>query len=287
MRSPKTITSFLLTGDPLGVKLVELSGWIGKAMIIPRSLIESVKIRPELTQVGVYFLFGVDEQDTSCVYVGEAEKLRNRLAQHTGNNKKEFWQTAIVFLDRGKGLTKGDVKFLESQAIRRIADIKRYTLTNGTNPDDNNLPEHRVYEMMEFLTYMELLLSSSWFPALTPLITTTQKNTSQKLYHATIKWFKATGYYTPEGFLVCAWSTGPKELSASEIQGKYYARKNRPKLIEKGIIKESLDWIVFLQDYLFSSPSSAGCIAAGRSTNWRTFRKDEQGKTLADNERQS
>lgn len=58
---PKTIITYLVDGNPTGIKTAELSNWIGKAIVIPRSKIKEAKDRGEVKQPAIYFLFGEDE----------------------------------------------------------------------------------------------------------------------------------------------------------------------------------------------------------------------------------
>lgn len=53
----KTITQFLVDGSPIGIKTIELSNWIGKALQIPRAKLKEAKNRPEMSQPAIYFLF--------------------------------------------------------------------------------------------------------------------------------------------------------------------------------------------------------------------------------------
>lgn len=41
-------------GDPDGLRIVDKSNWIGKALVFPRALLPQVKVRPELAQTDVY-----------------------------------------------------------------------------------------------------------------------------------------------------------------------------------------------------------------------------------------
>ena len=60
----RTIRQFLIEGTPEGRWVSELSNWIGKAYKIPRTYISACTDRPDLSQPGVYFLFGrSDETD--------------------------------------------------------------------------------------------------------------------------------------------------------------------------------------------------------------------------------
>lgn len=75
MATGKTITIFLVDGNPDGLLTCELSNWTGKAVKIPRLLLKDAAKRLVLNKTGVYFLFGRDEEnpDATAVYIGEAE----------------------------------------------------------------------------------------------------------------------------------------------------------------------------------------------------------------------
>ena len=61
----------------------------------PRAHLDAAAKRPELQQVGLYFLVGEsDTEDRQLVYVGEAEDCVVRLRQH--NKSKDFWRVALA-----------------------------------------------------------------------------------------------------------------------------------------------------------------------------------------------
>lgn len=62
MLHPKTITTYLVDGNPDGVKMAELSNWVGKSISIPRNKLKNVKDRNECNQPSVYFLFGGEDE---------------------------------------------------------------------------------------------------------------------------------------------------------------------------------------------------------------------------------
>jgi hypothetical protein len=75
---------FVADGDPDGLRLVERSNWVGKALIFPRALLPQVKQRPELAQTGVYLLLGPqDDGDGDMLYIGEGDPIRPRLESIT------------------------------------------------------------------------------------------------------------------------------------------------------------------------------------------------------------
>jgi hypothetical protein len=54
METPFSLRIFVADGDPDGLRIVDKSNWIGKALVFPRALLPQVKARPELAQTGVY-----------------------------------------------------------------------------------------------------------------------------------------------------------------------------------------------------------------------------------------
>lgn len=95
----KTIRQFLIDGQADGRWASELSNWTGKAYKIPRTYINQCTDRDDLSNTGVYFLFGRnDETDEEQVYIGEAENIFNRLKQHL--SEKDFWTECIVFISK-------------------------------------------------------------------------------------------------------------------------------------------------------------------------------------------
>jgi hypothetical protein len=54
----------------------------------------------------------------------------------------------------------------------------------------------------------------------------------------------------------------------------------RHRLLQSKVIEEDSTHYVFAQDYIFNSPSTAGGVILGRSTNGWTKWKNKEGKTL-------
>jgi hypothetical protein len=94
--TPFSLRIFVADGDPDGLRIVEKSNWIGKALVFPRALLPQVKARPELAQTGVYLLLGPrPDGEGDMLYVGEGDPIRPRLESHYA--QKDFWTRAIGF----------------------------------------------------------------------------------------------------------------------------------------------------------------------------------------------
>ena len=97
----KTIQIFLPDGNPRGIKIAEVTNRTVQTILIPRNLLHDAKTRDEVNNVGLYFLFGEDEEKAKPeVYIGEAEDGFDRLKQH--NKQKDFWQVAILVVTNNK-----------------------------------------------------------------------------------------------------------------------------------------------------------------------------------------
>ena len=86
----RKIIIYMINGTPTGPKTIEIGNWSGKAIYIPRANLKSVLSRSELESPGVYLLRN-ESSDTNFeerIYIGEAERLNTRLAQHSSS--KDF-----------------------------------------------------------------------------------------------------------------------------------------------------------------------------------------------------
>ena len=144
----KKITLFLIDGDANGRIMCELSNWSGKSYKIPRTYIKNSEDREDLSNTGVYILFGKDDAGNNMAYIGEAENIRQRLLQHL--SAKDFWNETIVFISKDNNLNKAHIKYLEG----RLYDIARDFLYMGIELPYNNSP------IVEMGAYSSLITSS-------------------------------------------------------------------------------------------------------------------------------
>ncbi len=274
----KTIKIFLIDGEPDGLKIAELSNWVGQAIVIPRNKLKEIKTRPDCSKPAVYFLVGKQNEDEllSTAYIGEAENLWNRLSTH--DSMKEFWQTAVAFVSKDNNLTKAHVRYLESRCLDMASQAKRFRLENGVKSVLPSLSESDVAEMEEFLLNLGLLLTAVGFPILQLVTAKEQQNINDPLFYCKGKNALATGRMTNDGFVVYKDSTASSSISKAVLDRN---NKTIEQLIQNGYLskKDNLTYI-FLKEYVFNSPSAASDIILGNSTSgWKKW-KTEKGETL-------
>lgn len=275
MNYGKSIRLFLIEGTADGRWMCELSNWTGKAYKIPRKYIKQSNDRPELSNTGVYFLFGrSDEKDTYKAYIGEAENIYDRLLIHL--KEKEFWHECVVFISKDNNLNKAHVKYLENRLYTIAKETNRYEIENSNTPTQSSLSESDQAEMEEFIFNAKLLLGAIGHRFLEDSIGSTESRDNIVTFTLTGKNYKASGTTTSEGFVVFKGSRISNKTNTSLTQSLI---SKREMLLTQNIIN---DHYIFEQDYTFSSPSTAASIICGSSINGKVVWKTLQGMSLKD-----
>jgi hypothetical protein len=275
---PATIKLFLIDGEPSGIRTAEISNWTGKAVAGPRSRLDDIRLRTELTSPGVYFLTGVDaETDRSTLYIGEAESVSKRLKQQHQSDKE--WSQLVAFISKDENLTKSHIRYLEDELIVRAQQAKQVLLVNSSR-SGSSLPESDQAEMNVFLDKMLQLLPILGVDAFKTLSVRNlnESEDNQDTLHCSIKGLQATGRLSDNGLIVFEGSQAVKEDRQSSIR----IRAKREQYIENGVLEVREGNLVFTQDFEFTSPSAAAAIIRGGSTNGLKAWKNHKGISLKD-----
>jgi len=265
----------LPSGTPDGIRIVEKSNWIGRAVAGPRSRFDELRTRPEFEKTGVYVLTGqADPNGLPTVYVGEGDPVASRLISHY--KQKDFWSTVVFFTSKDDNLNKAHVQYLEARLVNLAMGAKRCILDNANVPQLPALSEMDTADIEVFLEQMLLIfgaLGVSVFQKPAGL------NHSAKLLYLKAKDLAAVGYEADDGFVVRAGSESPKEPSPATPDPVVRLRQ---RLLTQGVFEEETDRLKLTQDYTFSSPSLAAATLLARSANGRNEWKDENGRSLKD-----
>lgn len=279
MKFGKTIKIFLIDGDPNGRLSCELSNWTGKAYKIPRIKIKECSDRSELQTTGIYLLFGKDEEHNELAYIGETEKILDRLNQHV--TQKDFWNEAIVFISKDENLNKAHIKYLENRLYEIAKKANRYKIENSINPTQSSISEPDRAEMEEFLENIKMLVNTLGHKIFEEKREAKQKHGNEIFYLKATRGAEAQGEPSSDGFVVFKGSKASIE-NVKSMPPSYI--KMKQKLVENGIFKKVDDVYEFTEDYIFSSPSSASIMVLGRMSNGLLEWKLKDGKTLKDYE---
>lgn len=278
LQNPFSLRIFVADGDPDGLRLVERSNWVGKAIVFPRALLPKIKQRAELNQTGVYLLLGPREDgEGEMLYIGEGDPVRPRLESHYA--QKDFWNRAVCFVATPGQLNKAHVQFLEANLIRLAKTAKRLPLDNANQPAEPSLSEPDCADMQVFLENMLGMLPVLGIHAFEQTTTLPTAVTDTVLI-CRGKGVTASGYEATQGFVVRADSQAVIESVPSMQQHVRGMFDLREELIGNGVLEREGDHFRFAQDFVFSSPSTAAAVVLGRSANGRVEWKDANGRTL-------
>lgn len=264
----KTITTYLVNGDPEGTQYSFISNKICQMYVVPRSDLAYLKTQKKLETPAMYILIGEDEVMNPQAYIGQTGNFCTRVKDH--DNKKPFWQKAFIFVSKDTEMTTTDVQYLEYKALVEAQKANSYNLCyNKQEPQSPNLPEHQKDSMDEFFEDVKLLATfkgCNIFEVFHPK--------SEHLFYVKSKDCDAVGFYSSSGFTVLKGSVIAKEMAPS-----FNWKDKRNGMVQEYATMDG-DKLVMTSDKTFSSASSAASFCLGRSANGWTEWKDTDGKTL-------
>lgn len=265
----KTVTTYLVDGDPKGTRYAFISNKICQMFVVPRSNLDYLDKQKKLHKPAFYILIGEDEMAKPQAYIGETENFRERVKDH--DQKKTFWQKALIFVSKDADMTKTDVQYLEYLAVQRAKHINRYGLQeNKQTPKEPNLPEYQKDAMDEFFEDIKFLTS---FIGIS--IFETASVNQLPVFHFRRRGANARGVYDGNGFTVLRESVLSKDAVSS-----CHAIARREMIIKDYSQINDNGNPVLTSDISFSSPSTAASICGGCSSNGWVEWKNDKGQTL-------
>ncbi len=264
----KTVTTYLIDGDPKGTQYVFISNKICQMFVVPRSNLSYLNTQEKLQKPAFYILIGENEAIKPQAYIGETENFKERVKDH--DNKKPFWQKALIFVSKDADMTKADVQYLEYKAIVNAKKANTFVLNdNKQTPKSPNLPEYQKDSMDEFFEDVRFLASfigCNIFEAAQPK--------AEHLFYCKGRGCDATGFYSSDGFTVLKGS-----IIAPTMVPSFNWKEKREAMLQEYTIVEG-EKVVMTSDKIFSSPSTAADFCIGSSNNGWLVWKDVDGNTL-------
>ena len=264
----KTVTTYLIDGDPKGTQYAFIRNTTCQMFIVPRSNLSYLNTQEKLQKPAFYILLGEDEATKPQAYIGETENFRERVKDH--DSKKSFWQKALIFVSKDADMTKADVQYLEHKAIVEAKKANAFILSdNKQTPKAPNLPEYQQDSMDEFFEYVKFLAAFSGCT-----IFEVSQPKAEHLFYTKGRGCEAGGFYSSNGFTVLKGSTVAAEMAPS-----FNWKEKRRGLLEEYTTNDG-DKLIMSSDKTFSSVSTAASFCLGRSANGWTEWKDKDGNTL-------
>ncbi len=272
----KVITTHLVDGDPRGIRNVFISNKICNMYVIPRQQMQDANANEDiqLEQPAFYILLGGEDDFASLpqAYIGQTENFKERAKSH--ESKKDFWNTALVFIAKDNSLTRADVQYIEAKEIKKAKKVKAYSLNENKNqPTPPNLPPHLRDAVSEFMEDIELLTA---FMGCTIFTSATPKHSNNE---SETYFFKSRG-----GDAKAIYHDG----IVTVLEGSLIAPTNAPSFKSKAKRNEMLENLTENVDGTrilkvnkdFTSPSTAATFVAGNNFNGWMVWKTAKGEPL-------
>lgn len=298
---PCSVKIFMLDGSPDGVRIANVGMSAIEAIAFRRTRLGEVSKHgrdyegfPKIDRTGVYILIGADENESGRLpaYIGESENVGSRLSTHVSQSSgRDFWTHTIALFSRDESLTKGHARYVERQLIEAAQDNPRWEIQNKVSPldqagklqlSDRSDMERFIHEAKILVgalgwdlfhekrkeTKKEALLPKESAPSQSPVFSAESKGA-----------YSAKMIVNEAGdFVVKAGSKG-RGRTTKGLQAGYL--RERRILMEAGFLREEGDFIVFVNECVFSSASMAGAIVRGSNVNGRDFWRLPGGQTYA------
>ncbi|MCI2230238.1 GIY-YIG nuclease family protein [Polaribacter sp. MSW13] len=267
----KTIITHLLEGTPKGIQSLQISNKNIMGFVIPRAELKKAKQLEEL--VGspcLYILIEESEAVKPKAYLGQTDDFLERVYEH--NQKKNFWDKAIVFISQASTLNKADILYLEYLGINHAREIGNYNIDeNKQNPKHPKLQRHTIDTLNDFFEDVRFITE---FAGYTIFKSSSNRNDKYEMFYTKGRKSDAQGFYSENGFTVLKGS-----IIASTVVNSFAWEDKRKKFIQE-YTETIQDSIMLKTDYTFKSPSTAADFCIGSSNNGWIVWKNTEGKTL-------
>jgi hypothetical protein len=278
----RSLELFFVDGRPEGMLTARMFNWTGQVLVAPRTQLAEALRRPEASHTGVYLLLG-EKDDDPCVYVGEGDDMSARIRSHDAG--KDWWQTVVFISTQANTLNKAQIRYLEARLIQEA----RVSTDNGTSPIPQGLSEAAKADMEAFLANLFVVLPAARIDAfLTRARPVKQRQTDHT--DGSVRFVLNTPKHGIEAraelmdgeFIVLAGSDARLTWASASKSHDAYARFHQ-QLIDGGVLRVVGEKCEFVENYAFTSPSTAAAIINGRPANGRIeWRAEETGQTYAD-----
>ena len=263
-----TMTTRFIDHEPDGIRICRVEGESLVTVIVPRERLGKAKELPGLPYRGVYYLLDEDHGVLSRVYAGQTTQGLTRLDAHKA--KKEFWNTAVMFLDDDANVDRDVLDALEADAIEYVRSHGSYETENSATPSPRRDPykEQRVNKLHGSILFRMKALGYD-------LDRTYEGPTSgDGLFHTKKKGVHATGRYDKNSGRFTVLAGSAVALDRAVIKNRA-AVEARAKLFGDAACRAEL-----ADDATFPSPSAAAVFVLGGSQNGWTEWVNDAGQTL-------
>lgn len=152
-----TVYTRLLDKSLEGARIIDMGTTKScECYVLPRDKVaETGKKYPRLQQYGFYILLGHDKKYKPMAYVGKTNDFTTRVNDH--KYKKEFWDTALVFVSKLGEIYESEALYLEYLGWKAAKEANNYIIENTKDIYEPPLSEDKKNEMESFFEDIQFL----------------------------------------------------------------------------------------------------------------------------------
>lgn len=285
-----TIRTKLLDKTLSGARIIDMGSTFScQLFVIPRDKMSQIAKEDLLHQYCFYILLGITDDGHPKAYIGQSNDFHRRIRDH--QSRKEFWDTALVFISKSNEIYASEVLYLEYLGIKKALEKNNYSLEeNKQVPQKPSISPDKEDEMESFFEHIEFLTEfygcNIFSESETSVISSVTGNGHIFMLSVPKRGIDAKMCYYPDNgkFVILKGSTISTEeksscpKNVSDFRKTVIAQKNI--LIKNGNVYELLQDIVFPEDKRMQSPSAAASFCTATSMQGTTMWKDSDGATF-------
>ena len=152
-----TVYTKLLDKTLEGARIIDMGSTKScECFVLPRDKVAEVaKKQPHLQQYGFYILLGRDKNMNRMAYIGQTNDFTNRVNDH--KQKKEFWDTALVFVSKSDEIFPSEALYLEYLGWKAAKEAGNYIIENSKDINEPHLSADKQNEMELFFEDIQFL----------------------------------------------------------------------------------------------------------------------------------
>lgn len=284
-----------LSDDPAGIKIIENPTKTLKAVLFPREYLSEFNRLEESNQAGVYILYNtMDKNEQPHIYIGQTGyNITSRLSNH--NRNKDFWNQAIVFVEKGDflNLNSAHAKIIESILIKEAGDCGAVVMDNSTG---SRPPRVQKADELAAQTWADEVITITKILGLAFFIDQRNQEEKDEADIESPEESAAVSNVIPDGIYTMDYSPKSTEKTYHGImevrKGSFYLKEGSGicldtkesfyKLTSLVELRETahIENEILKEDLMIGSPSACGAFVTGRSCNGWTAWKNENGQFI-------
>ena len=152
-----TVYTKLLDKTLEGARIIDMGATKScECYVLPREQVAEVGRKQErLHQYGFYILLGRHAKGQPMAYIGQTNDFVTRAIDH--KQKKEFWDTALVFVSKSNEIFSSEVLYLEYLGWKAATEVDNYLIENTKDLNKPHLSDDKKNEMELFFEDIQFL----------------------------------------------------------------------------------------------------------------------------------